>query len=85
MGRSPSGGWLILAVMVAITLFYLVRCTIKLHEPVTGCKLLRFTPFERFVHWVVAIAFVLLAISGLSLLFDKQLNRWWVALSMPNY
>ncbi len=66
------GGWLILAVMMAITAFYLVRGTIKLHEPATGRKLLRFTAFERGVHWVVAISFVLLALSGLAMLFGKH-------------
>ncbi|WP_197713677.1 formate dehydrogenase subunit gamma [Hydrogenophilus thermoluteolus] len=90
------GGWLILAVMVAITLFYLVKGTIKLHEPATGRKLLRFTFYERLVHWIVAVSFVLLALTGLGLLFGKHLIEpvfgtsvnaalLWVAKNVHNY
>ncbi|MGN5480551.1 formate dehydrogenase subunit gamma [Cupriavidus basilensis] len=32
----------------------------------------RFTPFERIVHWTMAISFVLLAISGIVMLFGKH-------------
>ncbi len=90
------GGWLILSVMVAITLFYLVKGTIRLHEPATGRKLLRFTPFERLVHWMVAITFVVLALSGTALLFGKHLiepvlgsavnaQLLWLAKNLHNY
>ena len=42
-----------------------------LHEPPTGRLLLRFTPWERTIHWATAISFVILAASGLIMLFGK--------------
>src|ERR1035437_1850212 len=67
----PYGGSLVLIVLVAIALFYWRVGPIKVKEPYTGRKLERFTPFERSAHWANAIAFSILAISGLIMAFGK--------------
>ena len=67
----PYGGSLILIVLVAIALFYWRIGPIKVKEPDTGRKVERFTVFERSAHWTNAIAFSVLAISGLMLAFGK--------------
>ena len=65
------GGWLIVITLVALALFFLVVGKIRLKEPRTGRRIERFTPFERIAHWTVAICFVLLAVTGLIMLFGK--------------
>lgn len=65
------GGWMMVIVLVAIGLFYWRRGRIMLHEPKTGRLIQRFTPFERFIHWATAISFVILAISGIFMLFGR--------------
>jgi formate dehydrogenase subunit gamma len=65
------GGWLIVLIAVAIGLFYWRRGKIMLHEPRTGRQILRFTAWERLVHWSTAISFVILAISGIFMLFGR--------------
>lgn len=67
----PYGGSLLLIVLVAIALFYFAKGSIKLHGAETGRKIERFTYFERAAHWVNAIAFVALAISGIVMAFGK--------------
>ena len=67
----PYGGALLLIVAGAIALFYLGKGTIKLHGANTGRKIERFTPFERSAHWANAIAFCVLAISGIVMAFGK--------------
>ncbi len=67
----PYGGSLMLIVLGAIALFYWRVGAIKLHGQPTGRKIERFTPFERSAHWANAIAFVILAISGLVMAFGK--------------
>jgi formate dehydrogenase subunit gamma len=67
----PGGGLLFAGVFALCVLFYLWRGTIALKEPETGRKIQRFTPFERLVHWTVAITFSILAISGLTMAFGK--------------
>ena len=67
----PYGGSLLLIVLVAIALFYFTKGSIKLHGAETGRKIERFTYFERAAHWVNAIAFVALAVSGIVMAFGK--------------
>jgi formate dehydrogenase subunit gamma len=67
------GGWLIVAVLIAILAFYLWKGTIRLHGQPTGRKILRFTPWDRTIHWTVAISWLILAISGIVLLFGKYI------------
>ncbi len=67
----PYGGSLFLIVLVAIFLFYFAKGPIRLKEAETGRKIERFTYFERAAHWTNAIAFCILAISGLIIAFGK--------------
>ncbi len=67
----PYGGSLLLIVAGAIGIFYWRKGALGGHLPDTGRQIERFTPFERSAHWLNAIAFVLLAISGLVLAFGK--------------
>ncbi len=66
------GGILLLLVPSAIGLFYLRKGALKLHEPPSGRMAQRFSAFERVVHWGTAISFVVLALSGLAMLFGKH-------------
>lgn len=67
----PYGGSLMLIALVALALFYFAKGTIELHGKETGRKIERFTYFERAAHWTNAIAFVVLAISGIVMAFGK--------------
>ena len=67
----PYGGSLLLIVGLAIGIFYFSKGMIKNHAPDTGRKIERFTPFERAAHWSNAIAFVILAVSGVVMAFGK--------------
>ncbi|MBE0549798.1 MAG: formate dehydrogenase subunit gamma [Rubrivivax sp.] len=67
----PYGGSLIVIIALAIGLFYWRRGPMGGHIPDTGRKIERFTPFERATHWSVAIAFVILAVSGIVMAFGR--------------
>ncbi len=67
----PYGGALLLIVLGAIALFYWRKGAIKLHGAPTGRQIERFTAFERSTHWANAIAFCILAISGVVIAFGK--------------
>ena len=67
----PYGGSLLLIAALAIALFYYGKGTMTLHGAETGRKIERFTPLERSAHWTNAIAFVLLAVSGVVMAFGK--------------
>jgi formate dehydrogenase subunit gamma len=67
----PYGGSVMLIVAVAIALFYFAKGSIPVHGQPTGRVIERFTYVERAAHWVNAIAFVVLAISGIVMAFGK--------------
>ena len=67
----PYGGSLLIIAALAMVLHFTVKGPISTHEPDTGRRVERFTPFERAAHWVNAIAFVALAVSGIVIAFGK--------------
>lgn len=68
-----GGGWLIFGVIAALGLFLAARGRIKVAEGLSGETIQRFNIVERSNHWMTASAFVLLALTGLVLLYGKPL------------
>ena len=58
-------------ILAAIILFYLLRGTVRLSAGFSGRKILRFTLSERMVHWFTVSIFMLLALTGLALLYGR--------------
>ncbi len=67
------GAIAIIGIFAGLLLFYLIRGTIRIEAGRSGRTLLRFNAFERFVHWMTAVCFVVLALSGLNITFGKDL------------
>lgn len=65
------GGWLVVLAALAVAAMYFAKGPVKLHDKPTGRMIERFTPAERWAHWVMGISFVVLGISGLIILFGK--------------
>jgi formate dehydrogenase subunit gamma len=68
---TSIGGWLLIIAVVVMAAMYLLRGPIKLKEGRTGRLIERFTSVERITHWTMAISFVILAVSGIIMLFGK--------------
>jgi formate dehydrogenase subunit gamma len=68
----PYGGALFLIFLGALAILYFARGPIGHSDSDAGvARIERFTPFERSAHWANAIAFVILAVSGLVMAFGK--------------
>jgi formate dehydrogenase subunit gamma len=67
------GAIVILGILAVLVLFYLIRGMVRIEAGRTGRTIVRFTAFERFVHWMTAVCFIVLAISGLNITFGKPL------------
>jgi formate dehydrogenase subunit gamma len=67
------GGIAILGMLAALVIFYLSRGMVRLESGRSGRTIVRFTSFERFVHWMTASCFIVLAISGLNITFGRPL------------
>lgn len=73
-------GVLVLLSVVVLAGFHLTKGPMEkpAGEPVPDVPMQRFTRTQRWVHWVAAIAFVVLAITGLIVTFGKKLLLPWM-------
>lgn len=67
------GGVSILGMLALLAVFYAVRGRIRIDAGFSGRTVTRFGGFERFVHWLTAGCFIILALSGLNLTFGKAI------------
>jgi formate dehydrogenase subunit gamma len=65
------GAIAVIGMLLLLTVFYLVRGRIKIEAGPAGRTLTRFNAFERFMHWLTAACFIVLALSGLNVTFGK--------------
>jgi formate dehydrogenase subunit gamma len=66
------GAIAILGMLLVLTGFYLWRGMVRIQHGRSGRTIVRFNAFERFVHWMTATCFIVLAISGLNITFGKS-------------
>ena len=67
------GGIVIIGILAVLIGFYLWRGMVRIESRRSGRTIVRFNGFERFVHWMTATCFVILALSGLNITFGKPL------------
>jgi formate dehydrogenase subunit gamma len=67
------GGIVILGILAVLIIFYLWRGMVRIESGRLGRTIVRFNAFERFVHWMTATCFIILAISGLNITFGRPL------------
>jgi formate dehydrogenase subunit gamma len=68
---STYGSWVLLGIIVVLALFFAIRGRIRLESGWAGRTIERFNGLERGVHWLTATCFVLLAITGLNVLYGR--------------
>jgi len=73
------GGIAILSILALLTIFYLWRGSMRVKAGRSGRVIQRFNVFERFVHWMAASTFVVLAITGLNITFGRSLLLPWMS------
>ena len=71
-------GTLVLAVPLLLFGLYVAVGPMRSEHPETGRKMLRFDSWDRIVHWATAISFILLAVTGLIIMFGKLVLRPWM-------
>ncbi len=67
------GGIAILGILAVLVIFYLMHGMVRIEGGRSGRTIVRFSGFERFVHWMTATCFIILAISGLNITFGRPL------------
>jgi formate dehydrogenase subunit gamma len=67
------GAIIIVGTVAGLAAGYFVLGRLRISVGRSGRKVPRFKAFERFAHWLTAVSFVVLGISGLNITFGKRL------------
>src|SRR6202008_2963690 len=67
------GGIVILGTLAALAAAYFIIGRLRISAGRSGRKVSRFNGFERFAHWLTAVSFVVLGLTGLNITFGKAL------------
>jgi formate dehydrogenase subunit gamma len=67
------GAIVIIGTLALLVIFYLVRGMVLIKAGRSGRTIVRFTAVERFIHWMTATCFIVLAVTGVNVTFGKEL------------
>src|SRR5579872_7215052 len=68
-----GGAIVIVGTIAFLALAYLIIGRIRIEAGRSGQKIVRFKTLERFSHWLTAVSFVILGLTGLNVTFGKLL------------
>jgi formate dehydrogenase subunit gamma len=66
-----GGAVVILGTIVLLGIAYLIMGRMRIAAGRSGQTIVRFKAFERFSHWLTAVSFVILGLTGLNITFGK--------------
>jgi formate dehydrogenase subunit gamma len=66
-------GAAIILMLIALILFYMLVGPTRADYQPTGRRIVRFRGAERFTHWITAVSFIILGLTGLNYFFGKRL------------
>jgi len=66
--------WLMALMVLGLGVYYILHGPVKVSAPLSGKTVERFTYNERVLHWYTAVLFILLAITGLSLMLGDPVD-----------
>ncbi len=72
---SVYGSWLLLGICVVLAIFFALRGRIRTEGGYSGRTVERFNLVERATHWLVATSFIVLALTGLNLLYGRYVLK----------
>ncbi|HEY9055687.1 MAG TPA: formate dehydrogenase subunit gamma [Aurantimonas sp.] len=65
-------GLAMIGTLILLALFFAIRGRIRVEHGLAGVKIKRFSTIERTGHWLMALSFIILAISGLNVSFGRS-------------
>jgi formate dehydrogenase subunit gamma len=65
------GAWAMLGMIVVLALLFALFGRVKIEHGRSGITITRFTTLERAGHWLTAVSFIILALTGLNILYGR--------------
>ena len=72
VGVRTWGAWGLAAILALLVVFFAVRGRIRVDSGPSDRTVERFNFLERFAHWLTAGSFIVLALTGLNMLYGRQ-------------
>ncbi|MGI9387969.1 MAG: formate dehydrogenase subunit gamma, partial [Methyloligellaceae bacterium] len=69
------GAWTLSGACVFLTIFFMVRGRIRIDTWFSGRSILRFGLIERAAHWLLAVSFMILALTGLNMVYGSTVIK----------
>ncbi|MBA5776614.1 formate dehydrogenase subunit gamma [Stappia sp. F7233] len=63
--------WALIGMIVLLALFFALRGRIRIDHGRSGATITRFAGYERFGHWLLALSFLTLAVTGLNIMYGR--------------
>ena len=67
--------WALLGTIVVLGLFYAIRGRIRIEHGKSNQTITRFKAVERFGHWMLAVSFIILGLTGLNILYGRYVLK----------
>jgi formate dehydrogenase subunit gamma len=69
---TVGGAWGLLGMIGFLALFFVLRGRIRIDAGPAGRHIERFNGVDRFAHWLSAVSFIVLGLTGLNVLYGKH-------------
>lgn len=69
------GSWAITGMCALLIIFFMVRGRIRIETGFSRKSILRFGSIDRFAHWLLAVSFLILAVTGLNILYGGEVVK----------
>ena len=69
---STYGAYAMGGTILLLAVFFLIHGRIRVDHGMSGQMIQRFGSIERLGHWLLAVSFIILALTGLNLLYGRQ-------------
>lgn len=69
------GAWALLGIVVLLALFFALRGRIRIEHGLAGVTITRFALVERVGHWLLGGSFIVLAFTGLNILYGRYVLK----------
>lgn len=71
--ESTYGTWVLLGMVIVLAAFFAIRGRIRVEAGPAHRTIQRFNAVERFAHWLTATCFIVLALTGLNMLYGRYI------------
>ena len=65
------GTWAMAGMLVLLAVFYLIKGSIRVEHGFSGRTITRFNTLDRMGHWLTAVSFIILGLTGLNVLYGR--------------